>query len=153
MRSEHCQSTMLFRSRQWKWPRLADDGLPPSPEKNQQAKTHKTQVWPRKAERSECDGNLPSYDGREVCISHHHELWGKKTWIQWSLSSTQQWLKQRVRSTENIVRRKTLGCRRIFFICAAKGQNWERKDLNLKDLRNTRKWTTSRKGKRQKKTG
>ena len=41
--------------------------------KNQQAKTHKTQVWPRKAERSQRVGNLPSYDRREVCTSHHHE--------------------------------------------------------------------------------
>ena len=34
--------------------------------KNEQAKTHKTQVWPRKAERSQCVGSLPSYDRREV---------------------------------------------------------------------------------------
>ena len=32
---------------------------------------HKTQVWPQKAERSLCVGNLPSYDRREICISHH----------------------------------------------------------------------------------
>ena len=51
IRSEHCQNTKNSRSRHWKWPRLADDDLPPSPEKNQQAKTHKTQMWPRKAER------------------------------------------------------------------------------------------------------
>ena len=37
--------------------------------KNQQANTHKTQVWPRKAERSQCVGNLPCYDKREVCTS------------------------------------------------------------------------------------
>ena len=43
--------------------------------KNQQAKTHKTQVWPRKAERSQCVGNLPSYDKQEVCTSHHYEPW------------------------------------------------------------------------------
>ena len=30
-----------------------------------------------------------------------------------------------------------------FFICATKGENLERKDSNLKDLRNTRKWTTT----------
>ena len=41
--------------------------------KNQWAKTHKTQIWPRKAERSQCVGNLPSYDRWEVCTSHHHE--------------------------------------------------------------------------------
>ena len=34
---------------------------------------HTTQVWPRKAERSQHVGNLPSYDRREVCTSHHHE--------------------------------------------------------------------------------
>ena len=38
-----------------------------------QAKTHKTQVLPRKGERSHCVGNPPSYDMREVCASHHHE--------------------------------------------------------------------------------
>ena len=37
IRSEHCQNTKFSRSRHWKWSRLADD-LPPSPEKNQQAK-------------------------------------------------------------------------------------------------------------------
>ena len=37
--------------------------------KNQPAKTHETQVWLRKAERSQRVGNLPSYDRREVCIS------------------------------------------------------------------------------------
>ena len=42
-------------------------------ETNQQAKTHKTQVWPPKAERSQRVGNLPRYDRREVCTSHHHE--------------------------------------------------------------------------------
>ena len=36
---------------------------------------HKTQVWPWKAERSQRGGNLPSYDKREVCTSHHHEQW------------------------------------------------------------------------------
>ena len=41
--------------------------------KNQQAKTHKTQVWPRKAERSHRVGNLPSYDRRKVCTSHHEQ--------------------------------------------------------------------------------
>ena len=41
-----------------------------------------------------------------------------------------------------------------FLICATKGENWERNDLNLKDLGNTRKWTTTSRGawKRQKKT-
>ena len=73
IRSEHCQNTKFSRSRHWKWSRLSDDDLPPSPEKNQQAKTHKTQVLPRKAERSQRVGNLPSHDRREVCSSHHHE--------------------------------------------------------------------------------
>ena len=45
----------------------------PLPEKNQQAKTHKTQVWPWKAERSQHFRNLPSCDKLEVCTSHHHE--------------------------------------------------------------------------------
>ena len=31
------------------------------------------QSWSRKAERSQCIGNLPSYDRREVLTSHHHE--------------------------------------------------------------------------------
>ena len=72
IRIEHCQNTKFPRSRYWKWPRLAYDDLPPSSEKNQQAKKHKTQVWPRKAERYQCVGNLPSHDRREVCTSHHH---------------------------------------------------------------------------------
>ena len=61
-----CIRTYWHSSRHWKWPRLADDALPASPEKNQRADTHKTQVWSRKAERSQCVGNLPSYDRREV---------------------------------------------------------------------------------------
>ena len=73
--------------------------------KNQRAKTHKTQVWPRKAERSQRVGNLPSYDRREFCTPHHHEQ-RRYRQIQWPPSSTQQWLKQPVRSLANIVRRK-----------------------------------------------
>ena len=42
-----------------------------------------------------------------------------------------------------------------FLICTTKGGNWERNDLNRKDLRNARKWTATSRGvwKRQKKTG
>ena len=39
IRREQCQNTKFSRSRHWKWSRLADDDLPSSPEKNQQAKT------------------------------------------------------------------------------------------------------------------
>ena len=63
IRSEHCQNMKLSRSSHWKWPWLADHD-PPSPEKKQRAKTHKTQVLPQKAERSQC---VPSYDRQEVC--------------------------------------------------------------------------------------
>ena len=35
------------------------------------------------------------------------------------------------------------GSLQTFLICATKGENWERKDSNLKDLRHTRKWTTT----------
>ena len=76
-----------------------------------------------------------------------------QTWIQWSPPSTQQWLKQPVRSLANIFRRKTPGSLQKFLICATKGENWERKDSNVKDLRSSRKWTTTSRGawKRQKK--
>ena len=50
--SEHRQKNKFSRSRHWKWPQLADDDFPLSSEKDQQAKTQKTQVWPQKAERS-----------------------------------------------------------------------------------------------------
>ena len=43
-RSENCQNTKISVRRQRKRPLLADNDLPPSFEKNQQAKTHKTQV-------------------------------------------------------------------------------------------------------------
>ena len=45
-----------------------------------------------------------------------------------------------------------------FLTCATKGENWERKDFNLKDRRNIRKWTTTsigswkRRKKKKKKT-
>ena len=67
--------------------------------------------------------------------------------------------KQPVRSLANIVRRtkktKKTGSLQKFLICATEGENWERNDLNLKNLRNTRKWTTTLSGarKKQKKTG
>ena len=54
--------------------------------------------------------------------------------------------KQPVRSLANIVRRKNPGSLQKFLVCATKGENWERKDLSLKDLKNTRKWTTTSKG-------
>ena len=71
--SERGQNTKFSRSRHWKWSWIADDDLPPSPEKNQPSQTHKTEVWPRKAERSQCVGKFPSCDRQEVCTSHHHE--------------------------------------------------------------------------------
>ena len=42
-----------------------------------------------------------------------------------------------------------------FLICSTEEENWERNELNLKDMRNTEKWTTTSRGacKRQKKTG
>ena len=46
----------VFQKQTLELPRLADDDLLPSSD-NQQAKTHKTQVWPR----SQCVGKLPSY--------------------------------------------------------------------------------------------
>ena len=73
IRSEHCQNTKFSRSRHWKWPRLADGDLLHSSEENQPAKTHKTQVCPRKIEKSQCVGNLPSYNRWEACISHHYK--------------------------------------------------------------------------------
>ena len=52
-------------------------------------------------------------------------------------------------------KQKNPGSLQKFLICVTKGEDWERKDSNLKDLRNTGKWaTTSRNAwKRQKKTG
>ena len=63
--------------------------------------------------------------------------------------STKQWLKQPVRSLANP------GSLKKFLICTTKGENWERKYLNLKDSRNTGEWTITSRGawKRQKKTG
>ena len=103
------------------------------------------------SERSQCVGNLPRYDRREVCTSHHHEQWRYiDTWIQWSPPATQQWLKQPVGSLANIGRRNNSGSLQKFLIYETKRENWERKDLSLKDLRNTRSGDA---WKRLKKTG
>ena len=69
-----------------------------------------------------------------------------QTWVQWSPPSTQQWLKQPVRSLANNIRRNNPGSLQKFLICATKGENWEWNDFNLKGLRNTGKWTTTSKG-------
>ena len=71
------------------------------------------------------------------------------------INSTQQWLKQPVRSLAKIVRRRNPESLQKFLICATKGENWKRKGLSLKDLRNTRKWTTTSRGawKKLKQTG
>ena len=73
IRSEQCQNTKFSRSRHWKWTRLTDDDLPPSPEKNQQAKNTQDSSLTSKTWKIPMCGNLPSYDRREVCTSHHHE--------------------------------------------------------------------------------
>ena len=77
----------------------------------------------------------------------------RQTRIHWSPPSTQQWLKQPVRSLANIVRRKKPGSLQKFLIYAIGGEHWERNDLNLMGLRNTGKWTTTSRGawKRQQK--
>ena len=116
---------------------------------------HNTQVWPRKAERSQCVGNLPSYDKREVCTSHHHEQWRYRPGfddhhLQHSSDWNSQWDPWQTSSKD-----KNPGSLHKFLICATKGENWERNDLNLKDLRNIRMRTTPSRGarKRQNKTG
>ena len=91
--------------------------------KNQQAKTHKTQVWPRKAERSQNVGNLPSYDSWEVCTSHHHEERRyRHRFNDHHLQHRCDWNSQ-LRSLANIVRRKNHGPQQKFLICATKGEN------------------------------
>ena len=120
---------------------------------SQRVKTH---VWPPKAERSQCVGNLPSYDRRKVWTSHHNEQWrhrhGFSDHLQYSSDRNSQWDRWQTSSEQN--KTKT-GSLQKFFICATKGENWGRKHANLKDMRNTRKWTTTSRGawKRQKKTG
>ena len=123
--------------------------------KNQLVKIHKTQVWPRKAERSQRVGNLPSYDRREVCTSHHHEQRSYRHrfndhHLHHSSDWNSQWYPWQTSSEE-----KKPGSLQKFLICVTKGENWERKDLSLKDLRNTRKWTATLRGvwKRLKNTG
>ena len=158
IRSEHCESTKCSRSRHWKWSRRAYDDLPPSPEKNQRAKTHKTQEWPRKAVRSRCVGNLPSYDRWEVCTSHHHGQWRyRPVFNDHRIKSMNAAV---IETASEILgkhrqKKKNPGSLQKFLICTTKGENWGRNDLNMKDLRNTRKWTTTSRGawKRQKKTG
>ena len=108
IRSEHCQNTKFPRSRHWKWPRLADDDFPPSSEKNQQAKTHKIQVWPRKAKRPQWVGNLPSYDWQEVCTSHHHKQWRHRPgfndhYLQYTSDWNSQWDPWQTSSEEKIL--------------------------------------------------
>ena len=107
-----------------------------------------------KSERSQRVGKLSSYDRREVCTFHHHEQRRYRHrfndhHLQHSSDWNSQWDPWQTSSEE-----KTLDhCR--YSLSATKGGNWERKDLNLKDLRNTRKWTTTSRSawKRQKKTG
>ena len=94
IRSEQCQNTKFSRSRHWKWPQLADDDPSPSSEKNQRAKTHKFDLEKLK-DPNVLEKKLRNYDRRKI-----------QTWTQLSPSSTQQWLKQPVRSWANIVIRK-----------------------------------------------
>ena len=141
IRSDHDLLMMTFRLRL---------------KKNQQAKTHKTQFWPRKAERSQRVGNLPSYSRREVCTFYHHEQrryrhrFNDITTFNTAMTETASDILRKYRQKE-----KNFGSLKKFLICATKGENWERKDLSLKDLRNTRKWITISRGawKRLKKTG
>ena len=71
-------------------------------------KKNKTQVWPRKAERSQCVGNLPSYDGREVCTSNHHKQWRYRPGfndhhLQHSSDWNSNWDPWQISSEENIL--------------------------------------------------
>ena len=91
-----------------------------------------------------CVRNFPWYDRREVCTSHHHEQWRYKPGfndhhLQHSSGWNSQWNPWQTSSEEKIC-----GLLQKFLICVTDGENWERNDLNLKDLRNTGKWTTSR---------
>ena len=100
--------------------------------KNQQARN---QVWPRKADRSQCVGNLPSYTRREVRTSHHYECWRCRHGfndhqLQHSSNWNSQWDPWQTSSEE-----KKPGSLQKLFICATKGENWERRDLNQKDLK------------------
>ena len=141
IRSEQCQNTKNSRSGHWKWLWIADGDLPPSFEKIRQAKSQTTQVWHRKAERSECVGNLPSYDRRGVCTSHHHEQWKyRHGFNDHHLQHSSAWNNQEILGKHH---QKKTGSLQKFLTCATKGENWERNDSNLKDPRNTRKWTNN----------
>ena len=97
--------------------------------------------------------NLPSYDRWEVCTSHYHEQWRYRHrfndyHLQHSSDWNSQWDLWQTSSEE-----KTLDhCRNSWSVRPK--ERTEKEELNLKGLRNTRKWTTwTDAWKRQKKTG
>ena len=80
---------------------------------------------------------------REVCTSHHHEQRRYRHrfndhHFQHSSDWNSQWDPWQTSSEE-----KKPGSLQKSLIYATKGEHWEKKDLSLKDLRNTRKWTTT----------
>ena len=85
-----------------------------------------------------------SYGRREVCTSHHHEQW--RYWPGFNDHHHQHSSDWNSSSLANIVRKKKPGSSQKFLICATKGENWEGKDSNPKNLWNTRKWTTTSRG-------
>ena len=106
VRSEQCQNTKFSKSRHWKWPRFADDDLPLSSKKNQQAKT-KSSLTTKNWEIPMCWKPSKLWWAGSL---HHSPLliMTMQTGIQWSPISTQMWLKQPVRTWQTSSEEKTL---------------------------------------------
>ena len=145
IRSEQCQNTKFSWSKHWKWPRLADDKKFHQRLKRISKPKHTRLKLSLKSWRIPMCFQHPSYERREVCTSHHHEQRRYRHrfndhHLQHSCDWNSQWDPWQTSSEEK--KKKKTGILQKFLIPATKGQNWERKDLNLKDLRNIRKWTT-----------
>ena len=75
-----------------------------------------------------CPSNISSADASTSGSPVFDIAYPASRWDPWQTSSEKK--------------PKKTGSLQTFLICATKGENWERKDSNLKDLRHIMKWTT-----------
>ena len=138
IRSEHCQNTKFPRSRHWKWSRLADDDLPPSTEKKSKPKhtilkfdleklkdpnvleTFQAMIGGRFAPLTIMSNeDTDSFSGHHL---QHSSDWNSQ-WDPWQTSSEEK---------------NRDHCRNVWSV-RQEERTEKKKDLSLKDLRNTRK--------------
>ena len=145
IRSEHSQNTKLSRSRHWKWSWLADDDLPPSPEKKKKISKPKHTRLKFDLEKLNDSNVLETFQAMigekyaPLTIMNNEDVDLDSLITAFNTAVTE--IASEILGKHR--QKKNPGSLQKFLICATEGEDRERNDMNRKALGNTRKWTAT----------